>query len=85
MRCQLYAGGNTSTLLDTETVPIISNGDKGDDGKILNINSGVYTSETLPSIGTVEEADAYLVDDGDNQYDLYYKGTGATGWTIVEN
>jgi hypothetical protein len=51
----------------------------------LNIHPGIYTESTLPSIGTVEEADAYLVDDGDGQYDLYYKGTNATSWTVVEN
>lgn len=75
-------------MLDTQTVPIISDGaagKRGEDGKILNINPGVYTVSNLPSIGSVDEADAYLVDDGDGQYDLYYKGTGATSWTIVEN
>lgn len=81
VRCQLYVAGGTSTLIDTQTVPIISDGAKGEqgeDGKILNILPGIYTTSTLPSIGSVEEADAYLVDDGDGQYDLYYKGSGAS-------
>lgn len=61
-------------------------GPQGEDGKILNIHAGVLTPETLPSIGTVEDGDAYLVNDGtDNQYDLYYKGTNAVEWTIVAN
>lgn len=88
VRCQLYLAGSTSTLIDTQTIPIISDGEpgqQGEDGKILNILPGVYTTSNLPSIGSVEEADAYLVDDGDGQYDLYYKGSGATSWTIVEN
>lgn len=29
MRCRLYAAGGTSTLLDTQTVPIISDGAQG--------------------------------------------------------
>lgn len=77
----MYAAGGTTTLLDTQTVPIISDGAKGeqgDDGKILNIHPGLYLETNLPSIGSVADADAYLVDDGDGQYDLYYKGTGAT-------
>ena len=81
MRAQLYAAGGTSTMIDTQTVPIISDGEpgkQGEDGKILNIHSGIYTESQLPSIGSVEAADAYLVDDGDGQYDLYYKGTNAT-------
>ena len=52
-------------------------GADGEDGKILNILPSVYTTSNLPSIGSVDEGDAYLVDDGDGQYDLYYKGTGA--------
>lgn len=88
VRCQLYLAGGTSVLVDTQTVPIISNGvdgQQGEDGKILNIHSNIYTISTLPNIENVDEADAYLVDDGNNQYDLYYKGTEATNWTIVEN
>ena len=78
MRCQLYLAGGTSTLIDTQTVPIISDGEPGESGKILNIQPGIYIEDDLPDIGDVEEGDAYLVDDGDGQYDLYYKGTGAT-------
>jgi len=88
VRVQLYAAGSTSTIIDTQTVPIISDGARGpqgEDGKILNIHPGIYTESQLPSIGNVEAADAYLVDDGDGQYDLYYKGSGATSWTVVEN
>ncbi len=85
VKCELYLAGGTTTLIDTQTVPIISDGYQGEDGKILNIKSGVYLESELPNISAANEADAYLVDDGDGQYDLYYKGTGATEWTIVEN
>ena len=88
MRCRAYLAGGTTTLIDTQTVPIISDGKEGKDGKdgkVLNIHSGTYTESNLPLIGEVEEADAYLVDNGDGQYDLYYKGSNATNWTVVEN
>lgn len=81
MRCQLYLAGGTTTLVDTQTIPIISDGEKGatgQDGKVLNISSGVFKESQLPSVETVDEGDAYLVDDEDGQYDLYYKGSGGT-------
>ena len=33
LRCSLYLAGGTSTLLDTQTVPIVSDGQKGDTGQ----------------------------------------------------
>lgn len=33
LRCSLYLAGDTTTLLDTQTVPIVSDGQKGDTGQ----------------------------------------------------
>ena len=33
LRCSLYLAGGTTTLLDTQTVPIVSDGQKGDTGQ----------------------------------------------------
>lgn len=58
---------------------------KGEDGKSLNIQPGVYEESNLPDINTVADNDAYLVyDDENKQYNLYIKGIGATTWTIIE-
>lgn len=60
-------------------------GPTGPAGPILDVQSGIYTTSTLPAISSVAEGDAYVVDDGDDQYDLYYKGTGGTTWTVVQD
>ena len=81
----MYLAGSTTTLLDSQTIPIISDGAQGEDGKSLNIHPDIYTISQLPSVESANEGDAYLVDDGDSGYDLYYKGIGASTWTIIED
>lgn len=64
---------------------------RGADGKTLNIRSGTYTEKTLPPFVDTPVNDAFIVDDGDNRFDLYIRGASpiSTGngspWTIVEN
>ena len=78
--------GDTGPIGPTgDTGPMGPAGDTGPAGAVLNILPGVYTPATIPDISTISEGDAFVVDDGDQQYDLYYKGTGATSYTIVEN
>ena len=81
----MYFAGSTTILLDSQTIPIISDGVQGEDGKSLNIHPDIYTTSQLPSVGSVNEGDAYLVDDGVGGYDLYYKGIGASQWTVIED
>ena len=67
------------------TGPTGETGPAGPAGAILNIKPGIYTPANLPDIATIADGDAYCVNDGDDQYDLYYKGTGASEYTIVED
>ena len=43
LRCSLYLAGGTSTLLDTQTVPIVSDGQKGDTGQTGAAGADAYT------------------------------------------
>lgn len=64
---------------------------RGADGKTLNIRSGKYTEATLPPFVDTPVNDAFIVDDGDNRFDLYIRGAEPVStdnggpWTIVEN
>lgn len=64
---------------------------RGANGKTLNIRSGKYTEATLPSFVDTPINDAFIVDDGDNRFDLYIRGAEPVStdnggpWTIVEN
>lgn len=64
---------------------------RGANGKTLNIRSGKYTEATLPSFVDTPVNDAFIVDDGDNRFDLYIRGAEPVStdnggpWTIVEN
>ena len=62
---------------------------RGQRGKAIQIKSGVYTPDTLPSYAVAEDGDAYIVDDGDGRFDLYVAGEKPSptnkGWTVVED
>lgn len=64
---------------------------RGADGKALNIRSGKYTEATLPPFADTSVNDAFIVNDGDNRFDLYIRGASPINtenggpWTIVEN
>lgn len=64
---------------------------RGANGKTLNIRSGKYTEATLPPFVDTPVNDAFIVDDGDNRFDLYVRGAEPVStddggpWTIVEN
>lgn len=64
---------------------------RGANGKTLNIRSGKYTEVTLPPFVDTPVNDAFIVDDGDNCFDLYIRGAEPVStdnggpWTVVEN
>jgi len=79
-----------ATLTDTEDGYALNLGlVRGPRGKAIQIKSGVYTTSTIPAYADCEDGDAYIVDDGDGQFDLYVRGeepsTTDNGWTVVEN
>ena len=64
---------------------------RGADGKSINIQGGIYEIEDLPDFDTTPVNDAFIVDDGDNRFDLYIRGfypvmaEDGGPWTVVEN
>ena len=68
---------------------------KGDDGKSININGGIYKLPDLPSFDDTPVNDAFIVNDydeaEDHRYDLYIRGKEPViaedggPWTVVED
>lgn len=80
---------NTNTYSVNVTLP------KGDDGKSININGGIYKLPDLPSFDDTPVNDAFIVNDyeesEDHRYDLYIRGKEPVvaedggPWTVVED
>lgn len=68
---------------------------KGEDGKSININGGIYKLPDLPSFDDTPVNDAFIVNDydesDDHRYDLYIRGKEPViaeeggPWTVVED
>lgn len=68
---------------------------KGEDGKSININGGIYKLPDLPSFDDTPINDAFIVNDydeaDDHRYDLYIRGKEPViaedggPWTVVED
>ena len=68
---------------------------KGEDGKSININGGIYKLPDLPSFDDTPVNDAFIVNDydeaDDHRYDLYIRGKEPVRaedggpWTVVED
>ena len=68
---------------------------KGEDGKSININGGIYKLSDLPSFDDTPVNDAFIVNDydesDDHRYDLYIRGKEPViaedggPWTVVED
>lgn len=80
---------NTNTYSVNVTLP------KGEDGKSININGGVYKLPDLPSFDDTPVNDAFIVNDyeesEDHRYDLYIRGKEPViaedggPWTVIED
>ena len=64
---------------------------RGVDGKSINIQGGTYEIEDLPNFDDTPVNNAFIVNDGDNRFDLYIRGFQPViaeeggPWTVVEN
>lgn len=64
---------------------------RGADGKSINIQGGTYEIEDLPNFDDTPVNNAFIVNDGDNRFDLYIRGfqpviaEDGGPWTVVEN
>lgn len=82
---------NESYDSDTNTTSLTFGIPKGDPGRSVEIQGGIWTTETLPPYDDTPLGNAYIVFDGDKQFDLYVRGeypvTGSDGgpWTVVED
>lgn len=57
-------------------------------GDVVNIRGGIWTADTLPPWIDTPIGDAFVVYDGDRQFDLYVRGVNpgqSDLWTIVED
>ena len=80
---------NTNTYSVNVTLP------KGEDGRSININGGIYKLPDLPSFDDTPVNDAFIVNDyeesEDHRYDLYIRGKEPViaedggPWTVVED
>ena len=60
-------------------------GDTGENGTSLNIHAEIITDPAnLPAFSTAQINDAYVVQTS-TSYDLYFKATDGTTWTIITN
>lgn len=64
---------------------------RGADGKSVDIQGGIYTTDQLPAFDDTPVNRAFIVKDDDNQFDLYIRGfepiiaEDGGPWTVVEN
>lgn len=64
---------------------------EGAPGKAIDIQGGIWTTDTLPDYDNTEVNTAFIVHDNDKQFDLYIRGripvTASDGgpWTVVED
>lgn len=64
---------------------------RGADGKSVDIQGGIYTTDQLPEFDDTPVNRAFIVKDDDNQFDLYIRGfepiiaEDGGPWTVVEN
>lgn len=83
------ADETTNTYSINVTLP------KGDDGRSINVNGGIYKLPDLPSFDDTPVNDAFIVNDyeesEDHRYDLYIRGKEPViaeeggPWTVVED
>lgn len=85
------ASVSTSYDEDTNTTTINFGIPEGKAGKAINIRGGIWTTDTLPEYDDTPVNDAFIVYDGDRQFDLYVRGAepyqaeDGGPWTVVEN
>lgn len=64
---------------------------RGADGKSVDIQGGIYTTDQLPAFDDTPVNRAFIVRDGDNRFDLYIRGLepiiaeDGGPWTVVED
>lgn len=64
---------------------------RGADGKSVDIQGGIYTTDQLPTFDDTPVNRAFIVKDDDNQFDLYIRGFEPViaeeggPWTVVED
>ena len=64
---------------------------RGADGKSVDIQGGIYTTDQLPAFDDTPVNRAFIVKDDDNQFDLYIRGFESViaedggPWTVVED
>lgn len=64
---------------------------RGADGKSLDIQGGIYTTDQLPAFDDTPVNRAFIVKDDDNRFDLYIRGfepiiaEDGGPWTVVED
>lgn len=64
---------------------------RGADGKSVDIQGGVYTTDQLPAFDDTPVNRAFIVKDEDNQFDLYIRGLEPViaedggPWTVIED
>lgn len=64
---------------------------RGADGKSVDIQGGIYTTDQLPAFDDTPVNRAFIVKDDDNQFDLYIRGfepviaEDGGPWTVVED
>lgn len=64
---------------------------RGADGKSVDIQGGIYTTDQLPAFDDTPINRAFIVKDDDNQFDLYIRGfepviaEDGGPWTVVED
>lgn len=84
---------SVSTIYDEDTNTTIVNFGipEGAPGKAIDIQGGIYTTTTLPPYDDTPINNAFIVYDGDKQFDLYIRGSypviASDGgpWTVVED
>ena len=86
-------GASVSSSLDESTnVTTLNFGiPEGAAGKAIDIHGGIWTTDTLPDYDSTPLNEAFIVYDGDKQFDLYIRGRipvqadDGGPWTVVEN
>lgn len=64
---------------------------EGPVGKAVEVQGGIWTPDTLPDFESAKVNDAFVVYDGDKQFDLYIRGNKPSTslayypWTVVED
>lgn len=83
---------SVTAIVDRDNITHLNFGiPEGTPGRAIDIQGGIWYIDTLPPYDETEVNTAFIVYDGDSQFDLYIRGvypaTAGDGgpWTIVEN